>query len=365
MNASAQAPVDPRIGIVVIGRNEGERLRRCLESLVSAGRMVVYVDSGSTDGSRELARSRGVEVVELDLSRPFTAARARNAGFARLLQLAPDAQWAQFLDGDCVLDPGWIVTALDVARRDERTAVVCGRRRELRPQDSVYNRLCDQEWNTPLGTSTDCGGDALMRVAAFRAVNGFDPDLIAGEEPDLCLRLRQAGSQIERIDAEMTLHDAAITRFAQWWSRAVRTGHTIAERLAMLGPHTGRTFLRRGASAVFWAVAIPLLALAAIVAPWLGAPVAFRWIAVGCVLAYAVLLARIWRSRRSRGFENRAALEYAAFCILGKVPETEGIARYFVNRLRGRRTRLIEYKVAERAAAPAGAGEAGRGAGRT
>ncbi len=355
----------PRIGIVVIGRNEGERLRRCLESLVRDGRVIVYVDSGSSDGSRELARSRGVEVVELDLSRPFTAARARNSGFARLLQVAPGTDWVQFLDGDCVLDPRWIATALDVALRDERTAVVCGRRREARPQDSVYNRLCDQEWNTPIGTSTDCGGDALVRAAAFRAIDGFDPDLIAGEEPDLCLRLRQAGFQIHRIDAEMTLHDAAITRFSQWWSRAVRTGHTIAERLVMLGPRTGRTFLRRGTSAVFWAVAVPVLALAAIVAPFLGMPAAFRWIAVSCAMAYVVLLARVWRSRRRRGIAHGPALEYAFFCLLGKVPETEGIVRYFVNRLRGRRTRLIEYKGAERTAAPAGAGDASRGAGRT
>jgi hypothetical protein len=263
------------------------------------------------------------------------------------------------------MDASWIATALDVARRDERRAVVCGRRREIRPQDSVYNRLCDQEWNTPIGTSTDCGGDALMRVAAFRAVNGFDPDLIAGEEPDLCLRLRESGFEIHRIDAEMTLHDAAITRFSQWWSRAVRTGHTIAERLVMLGPRTGRTFLRRGASAIFWSVAVPALASAALVAPFLGAPSAVRWIAAVCALAYAVLIARVWRSRRRRDVESGPALEYAFFCVLGKVPETEGIARYFVNRLRGKRTRLIEYKGAEPAATALGAGDASRGAGRT
>lgn len=365
MNAGVRTAGEPGIGLVVIGRNEGERLRRCLDSLVRDGRVIVYVDSGSSDGSREMARSRGVEVVELDLSRPFTAARARNAGFARLLEVAPALEWVQFLDGDCVMDPRWIATALAVALEDEHNAVVCGRRREMRPQDSVYNRLCDQEWNTPLGTATDCGGDALMRVRAFQSIHGFDPELIAGEEPDLCLRLRRAGFQIHRIDAEMTLHDAAITRFSQWWSRAVRTGHTIAERLVMLGPRTGRTFLRRGASALFWSVAVPVLALAAILAPFLGASAALRWIAAACVVAYAVLLTRVWRSRRQRGIASGPALEYAFFCILGKVPETEGIARYCVNRLRGRRTRLIEYKGAESPAAPVGAGDASRGAGRT
>lgn len=358
MSTSAHS-TEPGIGIVVIGRNEGERLKRCLDSLVRDGRVIVYVDSGSSDGSRELARSRGVDVVELDLSRPFTAARARNAGFARLLEVAPGLEWVQFLDGDCVMDPRWITTALAVALTDKRRAVVCGRRREMRPQDSVYNRLCDQEWNTPIGTSTDCGGDALMRIRAFQAIDGFDPQLIAGEEPDLCLRLRRAGFEIHRIDAEMTLHDAAITRFAQWWSRAVRTGHTIAERLVMLGPRTGRTFLRRGTSALFWSVAVPVLALAAILAPFLGAPAGVRWVAAACAAGYALLFARIWLSRRRRDVARGPAREYAVFCILGKLPETEGIVRYALNRLRGRRTRLIEYKGVARAAPPA-AGDANR-----
>ena len=40
-----------QLGIVTIGRNEGERLRRCLSSVVGRGMPVVYVDSDSTDGS--------------------------------------------------------------------------------------------------------------------------------------------------------------------------------------------------------------------------------------------------------------------------------------------------------------------------
>ena len=63
------------LGVVAIGRNEGERLRRCLNSVVGRGHTVVYVDSGSTDGSTELARELGADVVELDLSLPFTMAQ--------------------------------------------------------------------------------------------------------------------------------------------------------------------------------------------------------------------------------------------------------------------------------------------------
>src|SRR5699024_3532063 len=93
------------VGIVLIGRNEGRRLDAALDAALAAGgslARVVYVDSGSTDGSAALARGKGVAVVELDASRPFSAARARNAGFAHLSQDGVGPRWVQFVDGDCL-----------------------------------------------------------------------------------------------------------------------------------------------------------------------------------------------------------------------------------------------------------------------
>ncbi|MCE9606893.1 MAG: glycosyltransferase [Planctomycetia bacterium] len=214
-----------RIGVVAIGRNEGERLRTCLRSLVGRAGAVVYVDSGSTDGSVALARSLGAEVVELDLALPFTAARARNAGFERLRQVLPAVEFVQFVDGDCEVRSGWLADAIAAFEGQPRWAVVCGRRRERRPEASVFNRLCDIEWDTPVGEASACGGDALMRVVAFVEVGGFDDSLIAGEEPEMCVRMRRHGWTIHRLAAEMTWHDAAMTRLGQWWKRTVRAGH--------------------------------------------------------------------------------------------------------------------------------------------
>src|SRR5215472_6326791 len=126
------------IGVVAIGRNEGERLRRCLESVVRQADAVVYVDSGSTDGSVALARSLGVETVELDLSIPFTAARARNAGLRRLLEVDPAVEFVQFVDGDCEIVPGWLERAAEELATRPDVAIVCGRRRERFPQASAY-----------------------------------------------------------------------------------------------------------------------------------------------------------------------------------------------------------------------------------
>ena len=321
---------------MAIGRNEGERLRRCLESLRRHLAHVVYVDSGSTDGSVELARQLGVTVQALDMSQPFTAARARNAGLATLRAVAPDTQLVQFVDGDCEIVDGWLVRAASRLREQSELAVVCGRRRERFPERSVYNRLCDIEWDTPPGSALACGGDAMMRVSSFLAVGGFRDDLIAGEEPELCVRLRRAGSGIERIDAEMTLHDAAMTRFAQWWRRTVRAGHAFAEGAHLHGDPPERHWVRECRRAWLWGAAIPALAIGGAV-PSLGASTLL-------LLGYPVSAARVFARVRRRGRSVGDAAAAGAFTTLGKLPELQGMLRFYRGRLAGSRSGLIEYK---------------------
>ena len=246
------------IGIVAIGRNEGPRLPACLQSALGASGAVVYVDSGSTDTSVQLARDLGAAVVELDLSIPFTAARARNEGFSQLLKLAPDTAFVQFVDGDCEIAAGWLKAAADTLAADNRLAVVCGRRRERSPEASLYNKLVDIEWNTPVGPAKSCGGDAMFRVAAFREAGGFDAAIIAGEEPELCFRLRQKEWTIQRIDHEMTLHDAAMTSFVQWWKRNVRAGHAYAQGAHLHGHSPEHYNIRSTRSNWVWGLMLPL-----------------------------------------------------------------------------------------------------------
>ncbi|MGO9359220.1 MAG: glycosyltransferase family 2 protein, partial [Xanthobacteraceae bacterium] len=203
----------------MIGRNEGQRLERCLQSTAAAS-PVVYVDSGSKDGSREWARDFGAKVINLDLTRPFTAARARNAGFDSLEKLAPDCRYVQFIDGDCEMVGGWPADAISFLEAHPDVAAVAGRRRERFPDRSIYNWLCDCEWAGPAGETTAFGGDVMMRRAALEAVSGYRDDMIAGEEPELGVRLRAVGWKIWRLEREMTLHDAGMTRFAQWWRRS-------------------------------------------------------------------------------------------------------------------------------------------------
>lgn len=322
------------LGAVVIGRNEGERLVRCLAALragLSPGARLVYVDSGSTDGSVAAARAAGAEVVALDLTQPFTAARARNAGLALLRQgRAPDL--VQFIDGDCELQPGWLPVATTFLDDHPGTAAVCGRLRERFPDASVWNRLCDAEWDTPVGRTKACGGITLMRMTALDQVGGFDPRLIAGEEPELCLRLREKGWEIWRIDAEMALHDAAMTRFGQFWQRARRGGHAWAEGAAMHGRAPERHGVAGLVRALAWGLALPLLVIA-------GA-LAFGPVALVLLLAYPLQIARM--ALREGG--TRAAWERSLFVTIGKFAEVQGILGYLFRRLRQRPPKLIEYK---------------------
>jgi len=321
------------LGVVAIGRNEGERLRACLTSVIHDAGVTIYVDSGSTDGSAEMARALGAVVVDLDVSRPFTAARARNVGFERLNQLAPDLQFVQFVDGDCEVRTSWLAQATAFLEANRDVAVVCGRRRERHPERSLYNRLCDLEWDTPVGEARACGGDALVRLSALREVGGYRESLIAGEEPELCVRLRARGWRIWRLDAEMTLHDAGMTRFTQWWQRATRAGFAFAEGARLHGAPPERHWVRESRSALTWGLLLPfaILASALLWGPWL---------LLGFVV-YPLQVLRLYR--RSAGAPGVRAWR-AVFMVLGKFAEASGHLRYLARRWSGGPAQLIEYK---------------------
>lgn len=317
------------VAAIAIGRNEGERLRACLASLQGGVDHIIYVDSGSTDNSRSIAHQFSVPVVDLDMTRPFTAARARNAGYQRVLEIDPEIRFVQFLDGDCEIDPDWIASGRRVLSTMPDVAVVCGRRREKYPEASLWNWLVEREWGTPTpGDVKACGGDALMRVTAFEALGGFNPSLIAGEEPELCYRLRQAGWRVVRLEAEMTRHDAALSHFSQFWQRARRTGHTYAEGAAMYGRGPEQYRIRETRRALVWGLGVPLVAGLGVL---LISP-----------LFLLVLLAWPMQVLRLRAAGQPWAVAF--FVTISKIAEVQGIIGYWRRRLRGQRHTLIEYK---------------------
>ena len=319
---------------MVVGRNEGERLRRCVGALPLDIRRV-YVDSGSADSSLDTARGLGAEAVALDPDGGFSAARGRNTGF-RLIDSTPAGapEFVQFVDGDCELRAGWLERAADELSRRPDLAIVCGVLREHDRDSSVFRRLCDMEWRRPIGPMSACGGIFMVRSAAFRQVAGFDERLVVGEEADLCRRVIAAGWKLVRLDAPMATHDSGMSRFGHWWSRSVRGGYAYA--LSASADPSGRAFVRERWRAWLWSFVVPLVAVAA---AW----PTHGWSLV-ILLLYPLRAFRIAWRRRYEGESATDRLLYGAACVVAQAPQLLGQLRYWIERVRGRRHRVIEYR---------------------
>jgi cellulose synthase/poly-beta-1,6-N-acetylglucosamine synthase-like glycosyltransferase len=318
-----------RIGVVVAGRNEGQRLRRCLESLVGQGFRVVYADSGSTDGSPELAAALGAEVVTT--APPHSAAKGRNAGFDRLMQgEAPDL--VQFVDGDCEVEPGWLAAAAAAFATDAGLGLVTGWRSERDPCRNLFHALAETEWRRPAGPIRSCGGDMMVRAGAFRAAGGFDPGLVVAEDEEFCLRLAaRTGLRLVRLPRPMTRHDIAMDGLGAWWRRHLRSGHGFAEVGRRHPPH----FRREGLRAWGWGLALPLAAAG-------GALNGAWWIPALAALALGASWARTARGLARAG--RPRPWGQAALLTLVKLPQAQGMIGFHLRRLGRRGPRLIEYK---------------------
>jgi glycosyltransferase involved in cell wall biosynthesis len=320
------------LGIVAIGRNEGLRLERCLASMPSNA-AVVYVDSGSTDNSVQLAKQLGVDVLELDLRKSFTAARARNAGFNHLIATEPAINFVQFVDADCELCQGWPNIGLAFLRAHDDVAAVFGRLHERHPERSIYNRLCDWEWDGKPGKSLSFGGIVMLRVSALKTANGYREDVIAGEEPELGVRLRRAGWQLWRLKDDMAVHDAAMLHFWQWWRRSVRSGYAFANGAYLHGFSSERHWLWESIRSWLWGIALP--------AGFVMSSIGWGWWAHALWLIYPLQVLRL--TVRNKGSVGDRATK-SAFQVLGRFPEAWGQVKFLWDCLFHHESTLIEHK---------------------
>ncbi len=321
-----------RVGAVAVGRNEGARLRLCLASLVPQADALVYVDSGSADGSPALARAMGVEVLELDPQRPFSAARGRDEG-ARLLLARGGLDHLQFVDADCLVEPGWVAAAAEALDADPSLGIVTGWRREEDPRRNLFHGLLEEEWHGPTGEIDACGGDMMVRAEAYLAAGGFDARLVSSEDEEFVWRLRaRTGLRAVRLPRPMTVHDARMDRLGQWWRRMVRAGLGFEEVAARFPANHRGERLR----AWVYAGAVPGIALLGLL---LGQPLLLL-----ALLAWPLNWARTARGLRGRGLPWARAGGQAALLVLAKLPTLQGMLAWRLRRMRGVGPRLIEYK---------------------
>ena len=326
------------VGIVVIGRNESQRLFSSLQSMQSSNCPLIYVDSGSSDSSVSIAEPLVDNVLKLDPAKPFSAARARNEGFELLLALFPTLELIQFVDGDCVLSEGWLEAARQSMLADTKRAVVIGHLQECNPDISIYNRLCALEWKSPAGDLKNfgaLGGIFMVRADVFKSLGGFNTNVIAGEDSEFGVRLSLAGYKVTKIDHDMAIHDANMTTFSQWWTRAVRAGHAIGQRAHLNGKTSVQDCVKERKSTLFWGLIIPALALLLLI-PTRGASMLL-------LLAYLALALKVYLFRRKQNESASDAIVYAKFIVLAKFANGLGLLKFYLNRLK-QRYEIIEYK---------------------
>lgn len=320
--------ISGQIGIVVIGRNEGSRLVKCLYSVLKAKVPVVYVDSQSSDNSVSEAETLDVITITLDTSKPINAARARNEGFIKLIQDYPDIQYVHFIDADCELADNWLSNAIAVLDKQEQTAVVCGRLHEKYRNQSIYMRLCDMDWYRKPGLIEACGGIATYRRSVFEQLNGFNETLIAGEEPELCKRIRKNGWNILCLAEDMGTHDSAMVYFSQWWRRCVKVGFGYANGIEWNG------WARQYKSTIVWGGCIPLTILLNLL-----------WTNYSLLLfiLYPIQVLRvILKNENLSAYDN---IIYSIFCILAKFPQMQGVLEYYLSKIINHKQVIIEYKI--------------------
>lgn len=318
------------LAIVVIGRNEGARLLKALKAaLASDAACVVYVDSASTDKSAENARALDprLTVEELDATLPLTPARGRNRGFEIVRSKLPNVTHVQFVDGDCVLTPGYIEAALSYFAEHADAGIVAGKLREEQRDRNVYHRLADMEWDGPVGDVESTGGIFMIRADVFEEAGGFDGSVAAGEELELAQRVRARGFRIVRIETEMARHDIDMARFVEWWQRSVRTGQSYSEGMFIQVGRGHKVHFKEVASILAYGAVLPgtatLLAL-----PTLG-------LSLSLFATHLLLFRRVRKQRLARGDSPEDATLYATSVVLSKFANVRGMARFASRWARG------------------------------
>jgi GT2 family glycosyltransferase len=319
-----------KAGIVVIGRNEGQRLSDSLIAAKYYGLPFVYVDSQSSDGSVEIAHNLNVDVVILDTSTLINASRGRNEGVAYLLERNPNLSYIHFIDGDTVFDPLWCKTALNILENNSEIAVVCGVLREKNRHHSLYAKLLGIEWRLMTQSNGKCGGNATIRLSALQLVNGYDETLIAGADPDLYRRLKEKNFYVKTTEIEMGEHDGGMTSFSQWWTRCKRSGYAFADARSCSKSNRGVK------NTLLWGLALPISILISV---FLLGPVGIIIISL-----YVVQIIRMVISKNIQCLKITDKIYYAVNVNLARIPQTIGVLSCYLERYAKIKKSVIHYK---------------------
>src|SRR5574341_1769136 len=219
----------PRISVVVCSYNGERTIDECLEGLRALEYPdfeVIVVDDGSTDGTAAIARRHGLAPITTDHG---GLSHARNVGIE-----AATGEIVAFIDDDARPDPHWLtylavsflrtghvgVGGPNIAPTGDGVVAECVANP---PGGPVHVLLSDQE------AEHIPGCNMAFRKADLEAIGGFDTQFRkAGDDVDICWRLREAGGTLGFSPAAVVWHHRRNTVHASWKQQQ---GYTMAEVL--------------------------------------------------------------------------------------------------------------------------------------
>jgi len=202
------------VSVVIVTHDSSAVVGRALASVAEVGEIVV-VDNASADDTAAFVAGAAPRARILRLPTNTGFAFACNAGLG-----AATKPYVLFLNPDAALEPGALAALLEAAERYPNAALIGPS--ILRPDGGIepshdlglFARIAAgarrDTAEPPAGDLSAeflSGAVFLGRVAALRAVGGFDPDFfLYFEDDDLCWRLRQAGWTLVRAAAARARH---------------------------------------------------------------------------------------------------------------------------------------------------------------
>lgn len=192
----------PTVAVVVPARNESAFIDKCLAALIAQSYpsnllSVTVVDNESIDDTHAIATARGIRVVSIG---NVLVGEVRNFG-ARLSH----SDVIAFVDADCVVGCDWVRAAVD-ALRDPVVGAVGGDCLSNSAGTWVETAWKDTSPSQAARVSALPGASMAFRRTTFESVGGFNGNLSAGEDDDICARVRSQKLEIVAIPACQSVH---------------------------------------------------------------------------------------------------------------------------------------------------------------
>lgn len=317
-----------KVSVIIKALNEEAKIAATIESALAAiaklDGEVILADSLSTDHTVEIAQKYPIKIAQL------TRPEDRGCGVgAQLGYQHSEGEYLYVLDGDMLMRPGFLESAIELMEKAPEVAGVGGRLVERNTDSLEFQaRLARAPVNMQPGTVDRLDGGGLYRRSAIERVGYLtNRNLHSYEELDLATRLRSAGYKLVRIPVDAVDHfghttDAFELLKRRWRSRYI-FGIGEVVRASLGKPHQGLLLkdlreLRVYLVATCWILASMLLCLMAAmgVVPWL-APLALA-------LAPGVLMSIRRRSVKLGMYAVTSWVFHAAALFVGlKTPQVD------------------------------------------